>query len=91
MVKRVRDVADPNSVPLFQCRGASDQSIVQVGPVAAAHVLEAVLPVGKPDPRMIPADGAGLDHDVALRVPSQHGFQSGKLELVPLLWAVDRQ
>ena len=72
-VKGERQVADLQPVAVGQRLPALDQPAVDERAVAAVQVLDEELAVLAHDLRVLPADRGGVEHDVAVGMPAQHG------------------
>ena len=67
------DVAERDAVLIVQQASLADLAAVDVGAVAALHVLDIELVVDPLDPRMLAADRPGVEHDIAVGMPAQDG------------------
>ena len=66
-------VAERDAVLIAQQVSLADLAAVDVGAVAALHVLDIELVVDPLDPRMLAADRPGVEHDIAVGMPAQDG------------------
>ena len=67
------DVAERDAVLIVEQMSLADLAAVDVGAVAALHVLDVELVVDPLDPRMLAADRPGVEHDIAVGMPAQDG------------------
>ena len=80
-IERERQVADFQPIAVGEPMRGLDLLAVDERAVAAVQVFDEILAVDPSDLRVLPADGAGIEHDIAIRMPAHDGPPLGKLHL----------